>query len=263
MPADFLMQQMAWREALEEAHLRGRARTAWPPRSCSDGRRSCCRPRGARRPQRLRGSRPPGRKPSCSSSAAEEIRPAFRRWDNDDPVTHASENSLHGLAANLEPGMTPDPHQRRISRWVSIWARPTRWWPPCAMACPSACRTIRGACCCLRPCATWETGAARSVTTLCRRRRPTRRTRLCRGQALHGAYAVGRDRARQAAVSVHRCTGDAADRDARGAQVAGRSLGRRSSRALRYRAEETFDDDIFGAVIAVPAYFDSLAERTG
>jgi molecular chaperone HscA len=67
-------------------------------------------------------------------------------------------------------------------------------------------------------------------------------------------------RRRQAAVPLRRPARHGGHRHARRREDAGRGVGRDPGH-LRQRAEDTFDDDLFGAVITVPAYFDDAQRQ--
>jgi hypothetical protein len=117
MPAAFLMQQMAWREALDEApdladvqaiddEVAQAERPCWPNwrGGWTSARRSVCGRTGARAD--VRATLPPGHRPSPRTSTAEP-----------DSTTRAFHMALLQIS---EPGQSPDPHQRRIAVGIDL-----------------------------------------------------------------------------------------------------------------------------------------------
>ena len=161
----------------------------------------------------------------------------------------------HGTAADFRtrPGArsAPAPHRRRHRPRHHAFAGRRRAQRRGRM--PA--RRRRAACCCPRSCATSTTAAARSASTRRPRRPRTRRTPSPRSSASWAA-------AWPTSPTATSCRTDFVDEpgmvtlQTRAGEKSPVEVSAEILATLRYRAEDTFDDDLYGAVITVPAYFD-------
>lgn len=135
----FLLQQMRWREELEDlqdsADLAGVATFKKRLKAAQDELDegfSACWDDASRR------GRPSAWCVACSSSTSWPTKCAI--WKSAS-TTNPAQPALRLIPRapwpyrSAEPGQSPQPHQRRLA-WVSTWVPPIRWSPPCAAACP-------------------------------------------------------------------------------------------------------------------------------
>jgi molecular chaperone HscA len=146
------------------------------------------------------------------------------------------------------------------SRSASTSARRTRWWRRCATASPSACPTTPVAC--ILPSAVrYLAGGRREIGRFGAGRGGERSDQHDPvGEAADGSRAAdieGRDRLPYAFVDAPGMVQiQTVDGVKSPVEVSAEILAK-----LRQRAEDTFDDDVFGAVITVPAYFDEAQRQ--
>ncbi len=178
----------------------------------------------------------------------------------------ASSDAAGTIAAPWHCCRSPNPARRPIrtsaaSPSASTSAPRIRWWPPCATAWPNACPTQQGRV--ILPSAVRyldEGGRQIGYDALAAQAAgPGEHHRL--GQALHGPRPGRHRRPRQPALRLRRRAGHGAGC----ARVAGEKspveVSAEILATLRYRAEDTFDDELYGAVITVPAYFDDAQRQ--
>ena len=172
-----------------------------------------------------------------------------KRWNN----SAMALLQISDPAANARPAPAPHRGGHRPRHHALAGRRCATAWP---RACPTARGVILPSVVPLRP-----TRGGRASE---RRRRPTpRSTRATPSSRSSGSWAAaGRHRrARQAALRLRRRAGHAG-RSARWTdkkspvEVSAEILA-----TLRQRAEDSFDDELFGAVITVPAYFDDAQRQ--
>ena len=176
-----------------------------------------------------------------------------RRWDNE----------RHGAAADLRTRRQRPTRTSGASPSASTSARRTRSSPRCATASPSACPTRTGAVILPSAVRYFVDGAAARVRSAPRRsptRRSTRATPSSRSSASWAAASpTWRSRGRLPYDFVD-APGMVQLRTAAGVkspvEVSAEILA-----TLRQRAEDSFDDELFGAVITVPAYFDDAQRQ--
>ncbi len=153
------------------------------------------------------------------------------------------------------PGARPAsaPHRRRHRPRHHAFAGGRR----CVTAWPNACPTTRAACCCPRWCATSTRTAPPDRFRRGRRARARPANTITSVKRLMGRGLADIDR------TAKRCPTPSAVATAAWCRCTPRRATSRRSRVsaeilatLRYRAEDTFDDELYGAVITVPAYFD-------
>ena len=257
MPADFLMQQMEWREALDEAqHATDELRARWTSELAA--RRSDAAQRIERRcstTATIAAARAAGASPDVPRALRRRRRrPPRRSWDN--------RRRPWPCCRSPNPASRPT-RTSAASRSASTSAPPIRWSPRCATASPSACPTTQGrVAAAVGRALPAPTATPRSATR--RRRaqaeRPDEHHRL--GQALHGPRP-GRHRARARSCRTTSSTRRAwcSCSTVAGVKVAGRGLGARSWPRCASAPKTRFDDDLFGAVITVPAYFDDAQRQ--
>jgi hypothetical protein len=157
------------------------------------------------------------------------------------------------------PANPPDPHQRRVSRWASTWAPPIPWWRRCAMVWPNACLMRRAVI--LPSVVRYLAGGGRQIGFERWRHWPaTPRTPLPR-PSVSWAAAWPMCQTRQTALPVCRHHTGHAGRAHRAGEKSPVEVSADILATLRYRAEDTFNDDLYGAVITVPAYFDDAQRQ--
>jgi hypothetical protein len=236
----FLMQQMQWREALEEAAIRSSEVAALDEQVQRDESRDEAALDG------LAGRRGTNRRPRGPGAGA-DVRGRFRH-DIERRLDSAASRpdrprTAHGPAADLRTRAGARTRTSGASPSASTWAPHTRWWPPCATAWPNACPTP-GAC-----------AAAVGRALPGRRPAPDRRRRACRagrgcrehhrlGQALHGppccADLHGLDKLPYRFVDLPGMVGLATREGVKSpVEVSAEILA-----SLRQRAEDTFDDEL-------------------
>jgi molecular chaperone HscA len=157
-----------------------------------------------------------------------------------------------------EPGQTPDPHQRRIAVGIDLGTT------------HSLVAAVRhGVAECLPDeqgrvllpswCATWTATAARSALTPGRPAEDPQNTiasvKRFMGRSLADVADAGAcPTASSTSRAWWRCRHAGGEKSP--VEVSAEILA-----TLRYRAEDSFDDDLFGAVITVPAYFDDAQRQ--
>ena len=242
MPADFLMQQMAWREALDEAGDAQASRRARAPRST--------RTRRAAYAALAQLARRAGDFAAAAQQVqSADVHRALRRTTSTSASTALEALTRWPCCRSPNPAQSPDPHQRRIAVGIDLGTTHSlvaavrngvaeclpdaqgRVHPALGGALPRR-RPAR------RSAATRSAGAAE---------RPEQHHRL--GQAPDGPRAGRHRRPRQAALPTSSTTPGMvrARRRAHGVkspvEVSAEILA-----TLRQRAEDTFDDELFGAV---------------
>jgi Fe-S protein assembly co-chaperone HscB len=249
MPPGFLVQQLEWREALDEA-----TSAAAVERLAAAGRRA---PAG-----RAAAPRDAARRRSRLSRAAQEVRVlmfierfamtsigVWRRWNN----------KRMALLQISEPGGAPDPHQRRIAIGIdlgtthSLVAAVRHGVAECLpdeagrVILPSAVRYLAGGRREIGRLALAEAANDPTNTILSVKRLMGRGLADIEGRArLPYAFVDA-----PGMVQIQTIDGVKSP-----VEVSAEILAK-----LRQRAEDTFDDDVFGAVITVPAYFDEAQRQ--
>src|SRR5262249_5988983 len=194
--------------------------------------------------------RPSRSEPSCSLSALPRTSiTSWKRWDNNDMA----------LLQISEPGGAPDPHQRRIAIGIdlgtthSLVAAVRHGVPECLpdaaghVLLPSVVRYLADG--------ARQIGAAAAEQAALDPRNTIVSVKRFMGRGL--ADIAGRARLPYdfvEAPGMVRLQTRAGDKSP--VEVSAEILA-----SLRQRAEDTFADDVFGAVITVPAYFDDAQRQ--
>jgi molecular chaperone HscA len=159
-----------------------------------------------------------------------------------------------------EPGQSPDPHQRRIAVGIDLGTTHSLV-AAVRMAWPNACPTKRAGCCCPRWCATLAGGGRQIGHEAVQLQEQDAENTIASAKRLMGRGPGRHRRARATALRLWwtepGMVGIAtADGEKSPVEVSAEILA-----TLRYRAEDTFNDDLYGAVITVPAYFDDAQRQ--
>ena len=250
MPAEFLMEQMEWREALDEA--RGEA----------DARRAARRSWTPRRDELLARIEQLLDEEGDAPAAAQQVRALMfiERFAQDVEAALRATGTIARLMRHVpapdfrtRPGARPAPaphrgrHRPRHHPFAGGRRAQRRGRMPARRAGPRA-AAFGGA-------LPRRTAAARSATT----RRP-RRPRIPRTPSPRSSASWAA--AWPTSPTATSCP--TASSTSRGMVTLQTRAGEKSPvevsaeilATLRYRAEDTFNDDLYGAVITVPAYFD-------
>ena len=144
---------------------------------------------------------------------------------------------------------------------ASIWARRIRSSPRCAAALPSACPTATARCSCRRRCATCPTARAQVGRQALAGAASDPKNTIVSVKRLMGRGLADLSSAGRLAYDfVEGAEGMVQLRTAAGVkspvEVSAEILA-----TLRQRAEDTFDAELYGAVITVPAYFDDAQRQ--
>ena len=160
-----------------------------------------------------------------------------------------------------EPGQSPDPHQRRIAVGIDLGTT------------HSLVAAVRNGVAECLPDGAGQGDPAVGGALPGRRRPPDRLRRAGRagrgpgehhrlGQALHGPRPGRHRQSREAAVPLRSTTSPGmVSLQTRAGEKSPVEISAEILATLRYRAEDTFSDDLYGAVITVPAYFDDAQRQ--
>ena len=159
-----------------------------------------------------------------------------------------------------EPGQSPNPHQRRIAVGIDLGTTHSLVAAVRNGVLPSVCRTSRAGLSCPASCAIWMPSAGRLAMTALAQQVSDAANTIASVKRLMGrglADVLQADKLpyvlvdAPGMVKVQTVAGEKSP-----VEISAEILA-----ALRYRAEDTFNDDLFGAVITVPAYFDDAQRQ--